>query len=393
MNNIGMSSSSAGNNTDQAAAQVKTKEFSVRIPARNKIRLHALKFHTTSIDLGSLAKAEMYRDLTTMPVSQKQEWETMPKTGQGSEYGREAKELARRRRFAYSSKKTSIEDMPWIISTKAGEKENGKERHYLGKKSVSENSSYFVFVKLADGAYEAHSLEDWYSFAPHRTYKTLNIEEAEEEFKRRHKILNKCLIMANKRKNDENEFDDDYDEDDKKGINKALYGGSTAKSNKSAVYSDDEDDKNFKKKAYNKSSNLSDEDDDMKSDEDELERKVKSKSRGGGKKKTKKDDYNSDDEFKTKEDSDDGDHEGLEKDYSSSDTESESEPETSKYEEKYQEKGIDEEEPLKALEKSDDEESEDEDLTEEGKEYRKLMSKNEEEENESEENEDLFKNG
>ncbi len=44
---------------------------------------------------------------------------------------------------------------------------------YIGKKSVSENSSYFVFIKCADGGFEAHPLEDWYSFAPHKTYKTL----------------------------------------------------------------------------------------------------------------------------------------------------------------------------------------------------------------------------
>ncbi len=69
-----------------------------------------------------------------------------------------------------------------------------------------------MFIKCADGGFEAHPLEDWYSFAPHKTYKTLNIEEAEEEFKRRHKIINKHLIMVNKRKNDENDFDDDDDD-------------------------------------------------------------------------------------------------------------------------------------------------------------------------------------
>ena len=72
---------------------------------------------------------------------------------------------------------------------------------YIGKKSVS----YFVFIKCNDGGFEAHSLEDWYSFAPHRTYKTLGIDEAEEEFKKRHKTLNKTLIIVSKRRNAHND--------------------------------------------------------------------------------------------------------------------------------------------------------------------------------------------
>ena len=72
-----------------------------------------------------------------------------------------------------------------------------------------------------------------------------------------------------------------------------------------------------------------------------------------------------------------GDKDGLEKDYSSTgESSSDSEPDTSKFEEKYKEKGIDEEEAIKALDKSESEsESDDEGLTEEGKEYRKLMTK------------------
>lgn len=72
-----------------------------------------------------------------------------------------------------------------------------------------------MFIKCADGGFEAHPIEDWYSFAPINTYKTLNVEEAEEEFKRRHKVLNKYMIMANRRKADGAE-EDDLDEDEAK---------------------------------------------------------------------------------------------------------------------------------------------------------------------------------
>lgn len=72
----------------------------------------------------------MTRDTTNLPPAQKSEWENLPKSGLGSEFNREAKELARRRKFGYMPKKVSIEDLPWIMTSKGGEKEKGKERQY-----------------------------------------------------------------------------------------------------------------------------------------------------------------------------------------------------------------------------------------------------------------------
>ena len=189
----------------------------------------------------------------------------------------------------------------------------------------------------ADGGFEAWPLEDWYSFAPHKTYKTLNHEEAEEEYKRRNKVLNKYTIMANKRKVDGAGGEDD---EEFEGTSSSLKGplssfGSKSKDN---WVSDDDDDKKKKKKNY-KASNLSDDDDDEDKDnrdEDEFE----SKSSKSKKKPNKRKDIGSDDEVKAKEDSDDGDHDGIEKDYSSSDSDLDSGPDTSKFDEKYEQKGM-----------------------------------------------------
>lgn len=343
--------------------QVVSKEYYVKVPKTNK-RYHALKFHTSNVDLPNMNKAEMVRDV--LPQTQKQEWEQLPKAGTGSEYGREAKELYRRKKFGFMAKKKNVQDMPWILSNKANDKQ------YIGKKSVSENSSYFVFIKCADGGFEASPLEDWYSFAPHKTYKSLNYDEAEEQFKIRHKTLNKYYIMANKRKNEGQEDDEEEEKGPSRGALSTF--GLSSKASKDSWVSDGEDDnkKRGKKKSDYKSSNLSDDD-----EEEELNAKAK------GKKKN-----DSDTEQVGKEDSDDGDQEGIEMDYSSSDSEF-SEPE--KAEEKYQEIGIDEEEAIKAQNKSDDSESEeDEDagLTEAGKEYRKLMKKDDEKD--SDEFDDIF---
>lgn len=329
---------------------VRTKEYYVRV-SKSRKKFHALKFHTGAVDLAQFNKPEMSRDTSNIP-STKPEWETMPKSGQGSEFNRENKELHRRRKFGYMPKKIQANDLPWIITNKGNEKEKTKDKQYIGKKSISENSCYFVFIKCADGGFEAHPLEDWYSFAPHKTYKTLDIDEAEEEFKRRHKTLNKYLIMVNKRKADEG--DEDEEEEAKP--------------------------KSKETKRAPKGQNLSDED-----EMDKKKQKVKRKS--------KKRNDEDDEEARDMEDSDDGDQEGREKDYSDTGSENE-EPDidTEKYDEKYEPKGVDEEEAIKAMEKSTDEEEEeeDEDLTEEGKEYKKLMSKKDEEDDEFDE---FFKTG
>lgn len=159
---------------------------------------------------------------------------------------------------------------------------------------MSENSSYFVFIKCADGGFEASPLEDWYSFAPHKTYKSLNYDEAEEQFKIRHKTLNKYYIMANKRKNEGQEDDEEEEKGPSRGALSTF--GLSSKASKDSWVSDGEDDnkKKGKKKSDYKSSNLSDDD-----EEEELTAKAK------GKKKN-----DSDTEQVGKEDSDDGDQEG-----------------------------------------------------------------------------------
>ena len=69
----------------------------------------------------------MARDATNQYVP-RQDWEAQPKSGQGSEFNKEAKELARRRKFGYMPKKISPDDMPWILSLKRNENENNKEK-------------------------------------------------------------------------------------------------------------------------------------------------------------------------------------------------------------------------------------------------------------------------
>lgn len=50
--------------------------------------------------------------------------------------------------------------------------------------TISENTSYYIFVQSPDGAFEAIPAQEWYNFAPVSRYKYLNADEAEEEFSR-----------------------------------------------------------------------------------------------------------------------------------------------------------------------------------------------------------------
>lgn len=115
----------------------------------------------------------------------------LPKTGAGSEYGREQKEALKRKRYA--AKGTNLEDLPWLLTDRSSSEK--KLKHYRGMKKggVASNSSYYVFIQNKDG-FEAHPVNEWYAFTPTNVYKTLDFDEAEKQFQERHKNLNKWFL-------------------------------------------------------------------------------------------------------------------------------------------------------------------------------------------------------
>ncbi|ODN03252.1 General transcription factor IIF subunit 1 [Orchesella cincta] len=256
--------------------------------------------------------------------------DNMPKFGAGSEYGREAREEARRKKYGGGSrKKYNVDDQPWIM--KISEK---GARKYRGVKEggVSENASYYIFTQAVDGAFEVFPVNHWYNFTPIQRYKSLTAEEAEEQFGRRNKIYNYFSVMVRKRLKA-----DDADAD---GDGEKLPAGKAAKKKSSSglKVSEMED--------WEDSDN--DESDDE-SDKEGADKKPKKK-KGGKPKKKKK---GSDEE--AEEDSDDGDGEGRELDYISDTSETESEDEKEK---KNAEIGVDQEAGLKNLLDSDSDEEE-----------------------------------
>jgi transcription initiation factor TFIIF subunit alpha len=112
----------------------------------------------------------------------------LPKTGAGSEYGREQKEALKRKRYA--TRGTNIEDLPWQLTNRLTSEKKLKHFRGMKKGGITENSSYYVFIQNKDG-FEAHPVEDWYSFTPTNVYETLDYDEAEKQYEERHKKLSK----------------------------------------------------------------------------------------------------------------------------------------------------------------------------------------------------------
>lgn len=94
---------------------------------------------------------------------------------------------------------------PWVLNVGSGTKAEKKFRG-VREGGVSENTAHFVFTQTKDGSIEALPLNEWYNFQPIQRFKPLTTEEAEEEFGRRRKCVNKWTMkMRLKLKNTDEE--------------------------------------------------------------------------------------------------------------------------------------------------------------------------------------------
>ncbi|KAK2707433.1 hypothetical protein QYM36_015206 [Artemia franciscana] len=255
----------------------------------------------------------------------------MPKFGAGSEFGKEAREEARRKKYGINLRKYKPDDQPWIMKVGSGK----TARKYKGTREggITENASYYILTPGKNNSFEAHPVKEWYNFIPIQRYQALNEEEAEEQFNRRDKTLNYFAVMVNKKitgKTGENVKDED--EQKKKTKGKAL---------------------TFNESDIDESGGEGGGEDFEGSDEETK------KPQKGKKKKERKDSGS-----EAEEDEGDGDNEGAEVDYmSSSDQESESETEELEL------KGVSDEAGLRGMltseEDSDEEKKSNEDESEE----------------------------
>ena len=115
--------------------------------------------------------------------------------GEGSEYGRAAREEARRKKLGRQGKTYSIDKQPWLLNIK--DPQTGKEKKY---KSIvdrtGEHADYWIFVKVGANKFNAHKINEWYQFLPQVQHKVLDIDQAEEQFQQRNRVLNQFALKA-----------------------------------------------------------------------------------------------------------------------------------------------------------------------------------------------------
>lgn len=316
-----MASVPSGSNTS-------VQEFSIRVPKNGQRKYHVMRFNgTLGVDFGKWTHVKMERENNMKEFKGIEE--EQPKFGAGSEFGREAKEEARRKKLGIVAKKYRPDDQPWILKSHGS---TVKKFKGIREGGVSENTAYYVFTHAEDGGIEAFPLHEWYKFQPIQRYKSLSAEEAELEFNKRNKHLNFFSLMLRKRLKGED--DTELDEEGEKSKK-------TSKKDKELKISDMDE-------WINSSEGDSDSETEEKAEEEEEDKKKKK-----GKSIAKKPKKKRDTDVEALEDSDDGDEEGREMDYISDS--SDSEPENVNLD------GVAEEKGLKKLLNSDEEESEDSD--------------------------------
>lgn len=227
--------------------------------------------------------------------------------------------------WAEAKMRRENENQPWQI--KLGSGRTARRFKATREGGVSENASYFIFFKPKDskGPFEVCPVDEWYSMSATQRYKTLTAEEAEQKFEQRHKTLNMFSVMHKKNGEAGEESGSGF------GGGQGGGGGGGFKISEMDDWDQSGDDSG--------NSEFGDEDEATK------------KKRRRATKKEKEEPENAPDEGK--EDSDEGDFEQREVDYMS-DSSSESEVSESGAKDEADVKGIAEEEALRDLLSSDE---------------------------------------
>ncbi|XP_030852322.1 general transcription factor IIF subunit 1 [Strongylocentrotus purpuratus] len=302
------------------------KEFDFRFPQNQRKKYSVMQFNRNdNVNLSKWKQAKMERE--NNKIHYKTELDDLPKFGEGSEFGRERREVARQKKYGVIAQKYKEEDQPWIL--KQGGADGKTAKKYRGRKEgkINENSSYFILSQLADGTFEAYPVDSWYNFIAMQTYKTLNAEEAEEEFGRRDKTMNYFSVMVQKKLKKQDEEDVEEKTSKSKGSDLTITEDDYFLSSGEEIEDSDDEDGGGKSKS-------------------------KKKGKGKGKKMAKKRPKKKDADSEAEEESDEGDFDGREFDYISEQSSDDDEMELAKTDIK----GLDQE--LQQLEDEEDEEEE-----------------------------------
>jgi len=351
-----MASNQAAGSAAAAAAASSTREYVVRVPKGSDRKFSVMKFNPAqNVDFTKCGHAKLARENNLRDFKISHDIDMQPKFGAGSEFGREQKDEARRKKFGIQSKKYNPDAQPWMLKLGTGKEAKRLKGERQG--GLLDNTSYYVFTQCADGAFEAFPLKEWYNFKPVQKYKHLNEEEVEKEFEKRDRTINFFNLMMKKRMRNEDLEDGELEEAAKK--EKAKGRGKDFK-----LTDMDE---------FDEGANDEDSDDEDGSDAEEKKakkKKEKENQKGSKKKKKKKDKDEFDQNAEASEDSDSVD-EGEEVDYMDDTDSNDDDMHDNKNRDKndkYDDKGVADEDGLRKVLESGDEDEDEENKDEEEKE-------------------------
>uniref|UniRef100_A0AC35FE51 Transcription initiation factor IIF subunit alpha n=1 Tax=Panagrolaimus sp. PS1159 TaxID=55785 RepID=A0AC35FE51_9BILA len=273
----------------------KKQEFIIHVPKRDPLKRYSItRFNTNlNVDISQWPNKQVYlrREDNRKEVLND---EIVQDYGAGSEYGKAAREEARRKKYGRLARSYKIDKQPWLLDIKESETKTKKYKSI--PESTGEHADYWIFVKQGNKFF-AHKVSEWYQFMPQVQHKVLDIEQAEEQFQQRNRVMNQFALKAQiQQQMKDNEED----------------GGKTVKSSnllikdKDIISTDEDND-----------------DDEEEVDEEKKNQKKRNNKQKQNQKKDKRVRVDNGDEVAAYE-SDDGDDEGREFDYMS-DSGSESE--------------------------------------------------------------------
>ncbi|KJH43349.1 transcription initiation factor IIF, alpha subunit [Dictyocaulus viviparus] len=179
-----------------AVHQPLKSEFVVKVPRKSEHkRFSVLKFNgmdrvdTSRWSMDSMVQMEREDNKSvTLSTQSVQEY------GEGSEYGKAARDEARRKKYGRQTKSYKLDSQPWHLSFIEPDGRIRKMKS-IREGGAGEHADYWVFLKSGE-EFLAYKVDDWHKFLPAITHKTLDIDQAEEKFLERNKVMNQFALKA-----------------------------------------------------------------------------------------------------------------------------------------------------------------------------------------------------
>ncbi|PAA80809.1 hypothetical protein BOX15_Mlig017647g2, partial [Macrostomum lignano] len=229
-------------------------QYRIIVPSNTSLRrLSVLSFSSSQVpDLSTATEASLQRlgRFGRLPTAvaaaaaaaaeaENPSQQQRPMYGEGSAYRQAERDEAKKRKHAGALRRFNPFNQPMQLSFTGSGRDAAKKFKGSREGGITANAAYWVFMKSeANNTFEALPADDFYKFVPDVAYRHFNSEEAEEEFNKRDKTLNKYNLMLRHRLNAKDEGGGeeksagDKDGDDGEDLDRGDGGGGGGRSSR-----------------------------------------------------------------------------------------------------------------------------------------------------------------